>query len=198
MKKFISAIIALVLGVIAVGCTGPDGPQGAPGVPGPLTRVYEKKNVSFQSSQQDPKVSDSYAIEHPYDLGFGDAVMVFFLDGVEDGAPVWTPLPRRYDNLLINVNGQQKRSDLDYYYNLAPFYIDLFARGEDNLMYFDKVFGKNGSLSYIKGLTFRFVYILGEDPIQLKSTNSISSQPTMSYEEVVKKYNIKEEDVINL
>ncbi|MVX34520.1 MULTISPECIES: hypothetical protein [Myroides] len=206
MKKFFGIALLIIGGVVAASCTGSDGPQGPPGPPGPpgsgngngngngIIAVYEKFDVNFVQNKEVPNQSNEYRIEHPIDLGLGDAVFVYFLDGVDKDAPIWTPLPREYNDIVLNINGKEEKSSIKYFYNFGPFNVDLFARGNHDLVNYDKV----GQISFTKGLVFRLVYIQADDPKEIKSANNVVPSKRVSYDELVKKYNFKEEDVIKL
>lgn len=88
MKNF--TILGIFLAVFAISCEGPMGPPGINGFDGQdaeIGQTYEIANVNFSQG------SNTLVYSFPQRLIDGDAVLVYRLDGIDNGLDVWEPLP---------------------------------------------------------------------------------------------------------
>ena len=131
-------------------------------------------------------------IKHPNGFVDGDLVFVFIADKFSnDGKPLFSPLPTRY---FVDVDKVEK--ELEYSYNYSPYDTEIVARANAPLGFFNGDGDKHEG--FIKNMIFRIVYIPGSTPvIGTKSDNSKESEKTsLSYEEVVRKYNLEDVKVV--
>lgn len=189
MKK-LGIIVAFIAGALFLGsCEGPTGPEGRPGDVF-YGKVFEKKGVNFDRSND--RTESDVSIGHPYELGLGDAIFVFYKDGTDsNNNPIWTPLPRKYETEVLD--GRTKRlAAIEYFYNFTPASVDIFARSEDPL----RLFHENQKLSFTDNLTFRLVYVYGDNPINIRSKSASNSEreskENLSYDEVINKYHLQD------
>ncbi|MDG3582351.1 hypothetical protein [Galbibacter pacificus] len=93
MKKIFTLLFVSVFAFTA--CEGPEGPEGPPGEDGVniVGETFEYSNINF-SSQNDYTFSDSY--DPP--LVEGDVMLVYRLEGIENGLKIWEPLPTVFFN----------------------------------------------------------------------------------------------------
>ncbi|AJA69979.1 hypothetical protein HX045_05525 [Myroides odoratimimus] len=187
MKK-IAMLFAFVATSLLVGCEGSTGPQGPPG---PTMYPYvEEIKLSFTKDLT--STIQGQLIKHPNGFVDGDLVFVFIADKFSnDGKPLFSPLPTRY---FVDVDKVEK--ELEYSYNYSPYDTEIVARANAPLGFFNGDGDKHEG--FIKNMIFRIVYIPGSTPvIGTKSDNSKESEKTsLSYEEVVRKYNLEDVKVV--
>lgn len=192
MKK-IAMLFAFVATSLLVGCEGATGPQGPPG-PTMYPYVLEKR-ISFDDKPNDGLVE--HAFNHPIKVYDGDVLLVYILDGsVSNGNtnfPKWTPLPMSYYRTNTDTNIEHQ---LEFTYNFSVLDFAVVASSDRDLGFFRA--NSPGDIDYLKNRTFRIVYIPGANP-EMK-TNTIKSKrtggTTLSYEEVVRKYNLENVKVV--
>lgn len=192
MKK-LGLIVAFITGALFLGsCEGPTGPDGRPGDVF-YGRVFERNGVNFDRSNN--RTQSDISIQHPYDLGRGDAVFVFYKDGTDaNNNPIWTPLPRKYETEITD-GAIKRKSTIEYFYNFTPGSVDIFAKSEDALRFFHE----NQALSFTDNLSFRLVYVYGDDPVTIRSNaqslDDRESKESQSYDYIINKYHLQDAKV---
>ena len=118
MKRLFS-ILSLAILLVFSGCTGDDGPPGPQGPPGE-SEVIEITNVNF--------TAPSYTIRHTFrnPILDSDHVLVYRLDGIDQGADVWRLVPQTYFLSEIPI-------DFNYNYDFTKFDTAIFLQGNNDL-----------------------------------------------------------------
>lgn len=187
MKKLLALFAIIIGGIVIASCEGPQGPQGYPGPPGngQLPKVFEFK-LTFKENTN----SDGVIIKHPVEVMKGDMVMIYFLEKVDNGFPIWSPLPYIANPTIATGKQEQIR----YIFNYSPFDFEIGAISNITLGNFANT--KEGS--FTRNLMYRVYYIPAADPIMKSNSfsgESKTSSISMSHDEFVKKYNLKNIEV---
>lgn len=133
-----------------------------------LPQSYEYHNVSFDTSNN--ARSSDIKLRNPGQMYLGDFVLVYFLDAVQDnGNPVWTPLPTSY-YIDVQQGTGFREAEINYKFSYSLDQVVINANSADLLSLFK---GNKNDISFTNGLTFKVVYLPGEDPIEkgVKSTS---------------------------
>lgn len=139
MKKIFFTLVASILFLTA--CEGPQGPPGQNGY-NILGQTFER-TVNFQYNNNEGIQEAFVAIPNNIEVWESDAVLVYRLDGVYNGADIWGLIPQNYfleDGKIIQ-----------YVYNHTYFDIKLMIDGNFNLATLGSHFTQNQ--------TFRFVIV---------------------------------------
>ena len=178
MKKIFLLFVAVAGLITFQSCEGPQGPPGPPGGGGGSNEVavYEvEANLNRNNN---------------YEATFGfkpalldaDLVLVYRLDGVDNKIDVWRMLPQTY---YIGSN------EIDYNFDYTKLDFRVFLESTStNPDAIDNGYWTNNQV-------FRAIVIEGYFG-DTKRTASLTDETRLDYESIVKKYNIKESDVIRL
>ncbi len=170
MKKII-ALLA-VIGIFSLqGCVGPEGPPGIPGQDGLIAEVFDVSNVTFGENNAYSKF-----INLNPKIYSGDVILVYRLSGYDNGNKVWSPIPESHyynDGTLF----------FSYRFNFTQYDINIYLDGFEL-----NTIPNNLSSSQ----TFRIVIVPGDDGINAKSINKLDHS---DYNEVIKKFNIDDNNV---
>ncbi|WP_194768670.1 hypothetical protein [Tamlana sp. I1] len=167
MKKTVLSIVTFVA-LFIVSCEGPQGPPGADGISIDIVgQTYEITNVNFSATQ------DLERFFFPNNLVDGDAVLVYRLEGVDNGLDIWEPLPTA--TIFFDDGGF-----FQYRFNYTIGDVDIIAESDDlNAIGADLMLNQ----------TFRIV-VMPSDMAATINTNKL--------EDVMKYLNIKEMDIQNI
>lgn len=140
--------------------------------------VYDYKgNFSYNTTD-----GWNYYRSLPITLYNSDVVLIYQqTDSTTDGAPIWTSLPAKYNPLVNNVT-----QEVYYDYDFSIHDFKIYVRGTFDLSAM--------ASTYLDNQTFRVVIVPGYFG---KSANGESLQ-NMSYEDVIKKFNIDDSHVKTL
>lgn len=175
MKKIILLFMAVAGLTVFQSCEGPDGPPGPPGTN--EVAVYQvKANLTPQDGY-----GASFDFSQP--LLDSDMLLMYRLDGLDQyGDNVWRLLPQTY-----YLPGEE----IDYNFDFTKYDFVVFLESTSpNPEYID-----NGR--WTKNQVFRAVVLEGYFG-DTKRIATLDSNSEFEYHNVVKNYNIKDSDVINL
>lgn len=186
MKRMAMLFALIVSGIIFSNCEGPEGP------PGPTVYPYVTDIKLNFDGDLNANIA-SQLVRHDVKLYQGDVVLIFVMEDTDnEGNPIWSPLPQRY---FVYDNATQQDEELEYIYNYGVNDFEIIARATAPL----DIFNGNGSHpGFLKNMIFRIIYVPGADPVQkFNSTNSSNSEiHSLSYDEVVAKYNLQNINVV--
>jgi len=114
------------------------------------------------------------------DMYDSDFVMIYRKVGTDKGNVVWQPLPQTIYNIVV---GTETNHELDYTYDFTKRDISIYASG---------TFDLSLRQDFITGQTFRIVLVPAVFGGKSANRSDISK---MSYEEVIRKYNIDDSKV---
>lgn len=176
MKKFLPFLLLTVMGLFAVSCN-----NDREVVDNTVYSTVYDLNRSFAYDQTSGvgKIYEKFSKS----LGSNDYVLMFIKgDTTSDGSPIWLPMPRTE---YPTVNNQQEELDYDFDYSRYDF--TAYVSGTYNISL---------TPAYLNNITLRVILVPGTNG------NSGGKQATdlhkMSYDEVIKKYNIDDSKVIKL
>lgn len=125
MRKFLSLIV--LSGLFFMSCSndgevGPRGPQGPPGEDGVnfVGQAFETGEVDFVA----PDYSIFASVPSNIEILETDAVLVYWLEAVDDGSDVWSLLPQTF----YFDDGQ-----FQYNYNHTDFDVNIYLQGNIDL-----------------------------------------------------------------
>lgn len=139
-----TALILFFTFALFTACEGPAGPPGHDGI-NILGQTFER-TVNFQYNPSSNLLEAFVAIPNSVEVWESDAILVYRLDGVYNGADVWGLIPQNY----FLENGKM----IQYVYNHTFFDIMLMIDGN-----FDLTTLGSG---YTQNQTFRFVVVPSE------------------------------------
>lgn len=125
-------------------CEGPQGPPGEDGI-NILGQTFER-TVNFQYNSSNGLLEALVAIPNNVEVWESDAILVYRLDGVYNGADIWGLIPQSY----FLENGRI----IQYVYNHTFFDVLLMIDGNFDLLTL--------SPAYTQNQTFRFVVVPSE------------------------------------
>lgn len=173
MKKIFLLFVAVAGLITFQSC---EGPQGPPGYDGAVPAVYEVETHLNRNNGYEATFGFKPA------LNDADLVLVYRLDGVDNKVDVWRMLPQTY---YVGTN------EIDYNFDYTKFDFRVFLESTStNPDAIDNGYWTNNQI-------FRAVVIEGYFG-DTKRTASVTDETRLDYESIVKKYNIKESDVIRL
>ena len=173
MKKIFLLFVAVAGLITFQSC---EGPQGPPGYDGVVPAVYEVETHLNRNNGYEA------IFEFKPALNNADLVFVFRLDGVDNKVDVWRMLPQTY---YIGAN------EIDYNFDYTKFDFRVFLESTSTTPdAIDNGYWTNNQI-------FRAVVIEGYFG-DTKRAASVIDETRLDYESIVKKYNIKESDVIRL
>lgn len=172
MKKIFLLLFAVVGLVGLQSCEGPEGPPGFDGAPGPIfeAEVFEVTTNFTYGGDLASTFKFSKAILPT------DHLLVYRLDGVDNGVDVWRILPQTY---FFGTVG-----DIIYNFDFTKFDFRLFL--DTNIGNVDKLDGG----AWTNKQTFRVVIIPGYMPNRSLDTSSTAVENT-DYNTIIKKYNLE-------
>jgi hypothetical protein len=171
MKKFLPLLLLLVTSVFIFSCKD-DNDDVQVNVDYPA--VYDLKNVNFTYNQND---GWNYFQSFTRPMLSQDIVLIYLqTDTTSNGNPVWTALPAKFNPAV----GEEVYYDFDFTVNDFKIY----TRATFDL-------SQQASL-YLNNKTFRVVLVPAV--FGNKNTNATDIHK-MTYEEVIKKYNINDSKV---
>lgn len=173
MKKFLPLLLLLISSIFIFSCKDDDDDVQ---VQVDYPAVYDLKNVTFGYNDTD---GWNYLKGFDRPMLSQDIVLIYLqTDATDTGSPVWTPLPAKFNP---NVNGIVQEVYYDFDFTMNDF--KIYARGSFDLSLMASTFLNNK--------TFRVVLV---PAVFGNGKNSVDPR-TLSYEEVIAKYNIDDSKV---
>ncbi|WP_379965903.1 hypothetical protein [Epilithonimonas sp. UC225_85] len=176
MKKFLPLLLLLISSIFILSCKDDDDDYVDNDT---YSAVYDLTvNMTYDVNSQ--QATYNQAFNRP--MFDSDVVLVYRQTGTDNGNTVWQPLPQTLYNITA---GNTTNNELDYTFDFTKNDFQLYASGTYNLTL---------TPSYITGQRFRIVLVPADFG---KNANSVDPK-TLSYEEVIKKYNIDDTKVKTL
>ncbi|MPS74054.1 MAG: hypothetical protein E2590_13045 [Chryseobacterium sp.] len=175
MKKLFPFVIAAIFSFLLISCDRTEYVDNS--TPADYPAVYDLTNVNFSydSNSGLGTISREFA-NAMYD---SDIVLIYRRVGTSSNAPVWQPLPQTIYNIEV---GTETNHELDYTFDFTKYDFAIYASGTFNLTLRPE---------FINNQTFRVVLV----PAVMGKNANAGDLSKMSYEEVIKKYNIDDSKI---
>lgn len=132
--------------------------------------VYDFKNINLNYTSTN---TWHYYYKFASPIYSSDVILMYRQTGsTNDGSPIWQQIPR---TMYITVAGEEE--ELDYDFDFSRYDFTIYAGGTYDLA---------TTPQYIKNQNFRLVII----PAGFGGKNAANDLSKLSYEEVIKKFNI--------
>ncbi len=176
MRKFWPLLLILVSSIFIFSCKDDDDDNYVDN--DTYAAVYDLENVSFAYN-----ATDGWNIYQAFNgsLYDSDVVLIFRQTGTSNGNPIWQQIPRT----LYLTEGEL---DYDFDFTINDFYI--YAGGTIDFASQTQSFKD----AYLNNQTFRVVLV----PASFGKNTNTTDITKLSYEEVIKKYNIDDSNVKTL
>lgn len=169
MKKLLPLLFLFIASAFVLSCNDDDDNYVDVQVDYPA--VYDLRNVNFTNS---PTLGWVYSQSFTRPMLDQDYVVIFRQAGIDNGNPVWQHIPR---TLYLN------EGELDYDFDFTKNDFAIYAGGNYDI---------STTPQYLNNQTFRVVLV----PAEFGNKNSNSSDISkLSYEELIRKYNIDDSKV---
>ncbi|SHK35289.1 hypothetical protein [Epilithonimonas mollis] len=169
MKKFLPLLLLLVSSVFIFSCKDDDDDNYVQ-VDVDYPAVYDFRNISFTNN---PSLGWVYSQSFTRPMLDQDYVVIFRQSGTDNGNPVWQQIPK---TLYLN------EGELDYDFDFTKNDFAIYAGGTYNLA---------TTPQYINNQTFRVVLV----PAVFGKNANLEDLHKMSYEEIIRKYNIDDSKI---
>lgn len=178
MKKFWPLLILLISSLFIISCDDKNNDDYVDH--DTISTVYDYKGVNFTYNDED---GWNFYRTFPSGVMYNSDVVLIYLqtDTNTNGSPIWTPIPAKFNPTVNNVT-QEVYYDFDFSVNDFKIYV----RGTYDLA---------ATPNFINNQTFRVVLVPGG--FGNKNANATDLRK-MSYEDVIKKYNINDSNVTTL
>lgn len=176
MKKLIPLFLLAIVGLFASSCE-----KDRDVVDNTVySTVYDlNRNFKYDASTGRGTINEAFART----LGNGDYVLMFIkADTTTNGSPIWAPMPRTE---YPTVEGKQEEVDLDFDYSMNDF--SAYVSGTYDI---------RKTPEFLNNITLRIILVPGTKGASGKQQQEDLSK--LSYDEIIKKFNINDSKVIKL
>ncbi|MGV4414463.1 hypothetical protein [Chryseobacterium sp. T1] len=174
MKKMIPLLLLAFVGLFTLSCEKDREDTTV------YSTVYDlNRSFKYDAATGKGTINEAFAKT----LGNGDYVLMFIkADVTKDGSPIWAPMPRTE---YPTVEGKQEEVDLDFDYSVHDF--SAYVSGTYDI---------RKTPEFLNNVTLRIIFVPGVKGASAKQQQGDLSK--LSYDQIIKKFNINDSKVINL